>query len=93
MGARLTAGGDCWEHTHPENYGVMDFTRWSVEHDGNPDALMNGNPNPITKTAILGLTSLFFPSHHAMSRWTSRRSRISHLGRLGGYGRQSKDSS
>lgn len=32
IGASVTVGGQCWEHTHPANLNVIDFTYWVVAH-------------------------------------------------------------
>eukprot|EP01043_Picozoa_sp_COSAG02_P000106 COSAG02_NODE_2_length_75708_cov_87.013953_9_plen_2901_part_00 len=30
IGAAVTVGDQCWEHTHPANLNVIDFTQWTV---------------------------------------------------------------
>ena len=83
MAAKVTIDGECWQHTHSENFDVRDLSYWSMAHDGNDDARTNGNPNPISKWAIAGLYELHFPSHHLMTRWSSRKKWLPLVGRLG----------
>ena len=48
-GAYVQVDGVCWEHVHPNLYGVYDFTRWTQLHPGNDAAENAGRPNPIMK--------------------------------------------
>ncbi len=42
IGAQVAAGGECFQHVHPDLYSVRDFTLWVVDHDGNADAMAGG---------------------------------------------------
>ena len=85
VNAKLTVGNECFTHTHYQNYHVFDFTYWAETHDGNRQAMMNNNPNPIKRWAINGLTYLEFPIWHVMRNWYSRwnRWRMPEVGRFG----------
>ena len=78
----------CYEHTHPDEHSVFDFTLWSSVHTGNADAYKGGRANPIAQFALNGLAKLTFPSWHVIARWNTGRKEnnkqaIVLLGRLG----------
>ena len=78
----------CYEHTHPDEHGVFDFTYWSFVHTGNVDAFKGGRANPIAQFALNGLEKLTFPSWHVIARWNTGRNdnsknAIVELGKLG----------
>ena len=85
VNAKLTVNGECYTHTHYQNYEVFDFTYWAETHDGNREAKSNNRPNPIKRFAVDGLTYLTFPGWHDMNNWYSRwnRWRIPDVGRYG----------
>ena len=87
VNAKLTVNGECYTHTHYQNYEVFDFTYWAETHDGNREARNNNRPNPIKRFAVDGLTSLAFPGWHDMNNWYSRwnRWRIPEVGRYGDF--------
>jgi cullin-associated NEDD8-dissociated protein 1 len=62
----------CWQHIHPDEYSIFDFTRWTFKHSGNSAAFEAGRPNPIKQFAELASASIVFPSHHTMVRWKSQ---------------------
>jgi uncharacterized protein (DUF1501 family)/uncharacterized protein (DUF1800 family) len=68
-GAYVEVDGVCWEHVHPNLYGVYDFTRWTQLHPGNDAAENAGRPNPIMKFSVDGQAKFIYPSWHPMSRW------------------------
>lgn len=63
---------ECWQHVHPEEMNVYDFSRWTGLHPGNDAELKLYRRNPITQAAEDGTFELWYPSHHPMSRWNSR---------------------
>jgi hypothetical protein len=63
---------ECWQHSHPEEYNIYDFSRWVGMHPGNEDATENGRRNPIARFAEETLAELWFPTWHIMSRWNER---------------------
>ena len=85
VNAKLTVNGECYTHTHYQNYQVFDFTYWAETHDGNREAKTNNRPNPIKRWAVDGLTYLGFPDWHDMNNWYSRwnRWRMPDVGRYG----------
>eukprot|EP00051_Salpingoeca_urceolata_P032686 m.16891 g.16891 ORF g.16891 m.16891 type:complete len:2374 (-) comp5352_c0_seq1:24-7145(-) len=83
IGAQVQVGTTCFEHVHPDAFGVRDFTYWVANHDGNDDAADNNRPNPIAKWAEQGLTYIAFPGDHPMTRWTLRQENMPLIGRLG----------
>ena len=69
---------------HPHEYNVYDFTRWTIEHDGNKIAAQNGRQNPITQFAIEGKAKFNYPGWHSMSRWKQKVGKfIKYVGRYG----------
>mmetsp|Transcript_20151 Transcript_20151/g.41987 ORF Transcript_20151/g.41987 Transcript_20151/m.41987 type:complete len:2123 (-) Transcript_20151:67-6435(-) len=78
----------CYEHTHPDEHGVFDFSLWVLVHTGNADAFKGGRANPIAQFALNGLAKLTFPGWHNIARWDSGRKDVNkqaivELGRLG----------
>ena len=63
---------ECWQHAHPEEMNVYDFSRWVGLHPGNLDELNLFRRNPIMQPAGDGLFELWYPNHHPMSRWKLR---------------------
>ena len=97
IGARVTAGGACWQHTHPHMYNVYDFTSWPTAHQGGQGAITQfatGVPHTggSCDTYNTGLAScpgvaFIFPNSHDMSRWRSTaRPSSGHLVLLGRLG-------
>jgi hypothetical protein len=83
MGARIEISGVCWEHVHPHEFNVYDFSYWTVAHEGNGQALAAGRPNPIAKHAEqLDAVNIDFPSHHVMKRWKDNQEKHRYIGRL-----------
>ena len=87
IGASVLVAGNCWEHVHPFEGNVYDFTTWANLHTGNAAAERLGNPPPIKKHAWRGSAVLPFPSHHPVDRFTnamtSSKNLIGLLGRIG----------
>jgi len=83
IGAQVPAGPDCFEHIHPHELDVRDFSEWVQIHDGNMEALLNNRPNPIARFAEGGLTLIAYPGHHPMSRWNDRQALFPKAGRFG----------
>ena len=80
IGAVIDADGGCWQHTHPSELNVYDFTEWAETlHPGNEDFLEVANP--IKAFARAGQTTLAFPSSHPMSRFEDQTFAL--LGKLG----------
>ena len=85
MGARVLVDGlGCFEHVHPHEYNVYDFSYWTLAHPGNTDTY-----NPIRRlaTSAGGGVVLAFPASHSMARWSrhaaSAGGDIELVGRLG----------
>ena len=73
-GAKITINrNECWEHVHPHEYNVYDFTTFTMLHPGTKVALAAGRLDPITKFANQipedEHFDLIFPSFHGMDRW------------------------
>ncbi len=85
VGMKLLVNGVCYKHIHPDEYGVYDFTYWTLPntHPGNAIALANGRRNPIKKWAEDNQTELFFPSWHPMDRWENNKKSFDYVGRFG----------
>eukprot|EP01051_Picozoa_sp_SAG22_P000497 SAG22_NODE_14_length_33165_cov_13.196698_16_plen_197_part_00 len=47
-------GGECYTHTHPDNFNVYDFSYWATAHRGNAAAREAGRVNPIRRWAEAG---------------------------------------
>ena len=60
---------ECWQHSHPDEGSVFDFSRWTLTHPGNQVRRDAGHPNPITQFAQTGKTVLAYPMSHSMNRW------------------------
>jgi hypothetical protein len=41
VGAKIQVGADCFEHVHPNEEDVRDFSLWAITHDGNSVAREN----------------------------------------------------
>ena len=80
VGAKVTVDGECFEHVHPDLYGVFDMSYWTTRHPGNAVAAANGRPNPIANFAVLGQAEFVFPSSHGMDRWADNRKSIYGVG-------------
>lgn len=80
-GAKIMAGGECFQHVHPNLFDVRDASEWTRIHDGNPSAIANGRVNPIERWARQGLAHIEFPWHHQMSRWKLRETKLPIVGR------------
>jgi len=80
----ITVDSSCWEHVHPDLFGVYDLTAWAElgAHPGNQVAARAVPPrrNPIKKWAEDGLSTLVFPGNHPMLRWDDNKSRFPKLG-------------
>jgi len=85
VGMKLLVNGVCYQHVHPDEYGVYDFTYWTLPdtHPGNAVALANGHRNPIKKWAEDGLSELLFPTWHTMDRWNNNKESFDYIGRFG----------
>jgi len=84
-GMFVTTTAGCYQHAHPDEHGVYDFSLWTIEHPGNEVALAGGRRNPIKAFADLGSPAINFPSHHDNSRWITgvKNGKMVHLGNLG----------
>ena len=80
IGAKLEVNGSCWEHSHPNQLDVYDFTLWANDHDGNVAA---GGFFPIKAFAHDGHSVLHFPASHPISRFQTAWSLGPRVGRLG----------
>lgn len=69
-GYLVTVGSDCWEHTHPDQLSVYDFSYWVLHHPGNEALLQMGRSNPISIFALSEGVQLNFPASHLMNRWS-----------------------
>ena len=90
MGMVVEIAGLCWQHIHPQEYSVIDFSYWAQAHEGNSFALKAGRSNPIKRFAEMGSAELRYPSHagHDDTRWVEflthgKYARPAILGRLG----------
>ena len=61
MGAKLTISGACWQHVHPHDGSVYDFSYWRIQHPGNEQ--FSAAANPIAARAKAGAFSISFPYH------------------------------
>jgi hypothetical protein len=52
--ARVAVGDECWQHTHPSNLNVYDWTSWVLENGALPAAADSFLDNPIGKAARMG---------------------------------------
>ena len=77
---KLSYDGNCYQHSHPDELDVYDFTYWTLPntHPGNEGAAQN----PIKKWVSNDFT-LEYPSWHPMSRWENEKMKFDYLGRSG----------
>ena len=84
IAAMVTVNGACWEHSHPDQLNVYDFTWWATAHPGGSAA--------IKQFARRGSVALLFPSWHSMKGgednsaaggWEIKHLNFPYLGRLG----------
>lgn len=91
VGASLTIDDTCFQHVHPDEYNVYDFSYWTSRHPGNSVELAAGRPNPIQEPARVGETAIDFPAFHGLDRWPpvySTRNPTTLLRKLGVYGEE-----
>ena len=83
IAAKVTVDGACWEHSHPDQLNVYDFTWWATAHPGGAAA--------IKQFAKRGEVALRFPSWHSMKGgqdnsvaggWEIKHLNFLYLGRL-----------
>ena len=83
IAANVTVDGACWEHSHPDQLNVYDFTSWATVHPGGAAA--------IKQFAVRGEVALRFPSWHYMNGgqdnsrtggWEIKHLNFVYLGRL-----------
>ena len=79
-GMKLSFEGGCFQHSHPDERNVYDFTYWTLPntHPGNAGA----SQNPIKKWVNNNFV-LEYPSWHPMSRWENEKKKFDYLGRSG----------
>ena len=88
-GAKVTINrNECWEHVHPHEYNVYDFTKFTLSHRGTPEAIKAGRPDPIAAFANSNTPEdehfdLIFPPWHTMDRWVSYGTRGGHITLMG----------
>ena len=84
IAANVTVDGACWEHTHPDQLNVYDFSWWATAHPGGAAA--------IEQFALRGEVALRFPSWHSMKGgqdnsvaggWERKHLNFLYLGRYG----------
>ena len=88
IGAQVTVGGNCWQHSNDDEYNVVDASHWAVAHNGN-----NADIGffPIKRMAeSTGLTleqqiELSYPASHPPNRWLTKltTTKLDVLGRFG----------
>ena len=88
VGAVVAVGSSCYEHSHPNEHDIYDFTYWSFTHPGNLEAFKGGRVNPIAQVALDLNPKMAFPSWHPIPRWEqalreTQRNSLKRLGRLG----------
>ena len=74
----------CYQHVHPDEGSVYDFTYWTRPdtHPGNAAALASGHLPPITKWVDYNNTfTLPFPRGHTMDRWENNKVNFDYIGR------------
>jgi hypothetical protein len=66
MKVKNADGTLCYQHVHPDEYNVYDFTYWTLPqtHPGN----LGQVSNPITNFATSNVFTLTFPGWHALNR-------------------------
>ncbi|CAE7883050.1 unnamed protein product, partial [Symbiodinium necroappetens] len=76
--AIVEVNGEFFQHVHPQEYNVYDFTNWVSEHPGGPDKIRQWT----SKGFILK-----YPASHPMGRWASTKAltyiRPNFVGRFG----------
>jgi len=75
IGAKILINDECWEHAHPDEYSVYDFSIWTRAHPG--------GSLPIEQFAVDEDPKIRFPQWHDMSRWSTGESEITYMGKLG----------
>jgi hypothetical protein len=50
----VTVGGECWQHTHPANLNVYDFTAWVAQNPIAPSIINAFQENPVPAFAWRG---------------------------------------
>ena len=81
--ARVEVDGKCWQHTHPNQLDVYDFTLWAtgITHPGNSP---NRGFYPVRQFAYSGLSVISFPSYHSTTNWNQAHDlKPYRIGRLG----------
>jgi len=71
VGARVSVGGTCWRHVHPDHWSVYDFTLWVARN--------REGPEPILRLAEAGSPNMHF-SHTDMRRWLNHKAHLLPLG-------------
>ena len=79
IAAKVTVDDACWEHSHPHQLNVYDFTAWAEIHPGKKPA--------ITQFAKNGTVKLLLPKFHTCeectSFWPENYKKLTYLGRFG----------
>ena len=91
VGRHAVVTGACWQHHHPEEQNVYDFSRWVASHPGNKVFTDSRRPNPIARFAETGRTIVAYPASHPMTRWDddvkpkgSQADQVVPIGQFGG---------
>ena len=77
VGARVTVGGECWEHTHPHTLNVYEFNEWPADDD--PTGLL---PAAWSQAAMADTAVLSYPSGLSMTLWQHGARFLPFLGTL-----------
>ena len=78
VGGRVEVDGICWQHVHPQEASVWDFSYWTFDHPGTTPTF-----DPIRAVASAGAVELAWPASHSMNRWANNhRDGLRYLGRL-----------
>ena len=84
IGARVEVDGACWQHSHPDEGSVYDFSRWAGQHPGNIDLLERYQRDPFNAVGEAGLSELVYPGWHEMERWEDNVDKhLTYVGKLG----------
>jgi hypothetical protein len=84
IGARVEVDGACWQHSHPDEGSVYDFSRWAGHHPGNIDLLERYQRDPFNAVGEAGLSELVYPGWHDMERWElTVNDHLEYVGKLG----------
>jgi len=78
LGARVEVDGVCWQHVHPQELSVWDFSYWVLAHPGSTSTY-----DPIRAVALAGSVELRWPATHSMSRWKKEHTELTYVGRHG----------